>query len=160
MPVIRVCQRCSAKNRVPGAHLADVGYCGACKTMLAPLQDPVEVDDETFDEIIKSARVPVLVDFWAEWCRPCLMAAPAVARVAAEMAGEALVLKVDTERFPQLSNRYFIRGIPHFMVFMNGRPVEQHSGLVGFEQLQEWVQGARAKAAQRLQQLRAQQRVG
>jgi thioredoxin 2 len=160
MPVIRVCQRCSAKNRVPGSHLADVGHCGACKTMFAPLQDPLEVDIETFDEIVKSARVPVLVDFWAEWCRPCHMAAPAVARIASELAGEALVLKVDTERYPQLANRYFIRGIPHFTVFMNGRPVEQHSGLVGFEQLEEWVKGAKAKAELRLQVLRQQQRVG
>lgn len=160
MPVIRVCQLCSAKNRVPGSHLADVGYCGACKTLLAPLQEPIEVDDEVFDEIVKNSRVPVLVDFWAEWCRPCLMSAPAVARAAVEMAGEALVVKVDTERYPQLANRYFVRGIPHFIVFVNGRPVEQHTGLAGFEQLQEWVQGARAKSAQRLQALREQKRVG
>lgn len=160
MPVIRVCQRCSAKNRVPGANLADVGYCGACKSMLAPLQDPLEVDTEVFDEIVKTARVPVLVDFWAEWCRPCMVSAPGVARVAVEMAGEALVLKVDTERYPDLANRYFVRGIPHFMVFVNGRPVEQHTGMATFEQLQEWVQGAREKAAQRLQLLRSRQRVG
>jgi thioredoxin 2 len=128
--------------------------------MLGPLEDPLQVDMETFDEIIKTAQVPVLVDFWAEWCRPCLMAAPAVARVASEMSGEALVLKVDTERYPQLANRYFVRGIPHFTVFMNGRPIEQHSGLVAFEQLEEWVKGARAKAELRLQHLRETKRVG
>jgi len=160
MPVIRVCQQCNAKNRVLGSHLADAGHCGACKSMLAPLAEPLEVDTEVFDEIVKTARIPVLVDFWAEWCRPCMMSAPAVARVAAEMAGEALVLKVDTERYPELANRYFVRGIPHFIVFIGARPVEQHSGMASFEQLMEWVKGARGKAEQRLQQLRSQQRVG
>jgi len=70
-----------------------------------------------FSEIIDKARVPVLVDFWAAWCGPCRMAAPEVARTASEMAGRAIVIKVDTEHYPELASRFNVRGIPNFVVF-------------------------------------------
>jgi thioredoxin 2 len=73
-----------------------------------------------FDEILRGARVPVLVDFWAAWCGPCHIAAPEVARTASEMAGRAVVVKVNTERYPQLAARYNVRGIPNFAVFFDG----------------------------------------
>jgi thioredoxin 2 len=143
MPVIRSCQNCGAKNRIPSSHLADTGRCGACKQPLPPINEPIAADAALFDDIVRTARVPILVDFWAEWCGPCHMAAPYVARTAAEMAGQAIVLKVDTEQQPQLAARYNVRGIPNFAVFMNGKLVNQQAGVVNHEQMKAWLNSAR-----------------
>jgi len=147
MAFIRACKVCGQKNRVPGKHLADTGGCGKCKSPLPPADDPLAVDGEQFDEVVQTARVPVLVDFWAEWCAPCRMAAPEVARTAKEMAGRAVVVKVDTERHPELAARYNVRGIPNFAVFSGGRLVFQQAGAVDHTQMESWLKSAQPVSA-------------
>ena len=139
MAIVRRCQSCGKANRIPAKHLADTGRCGACKTALPPMAEPIEVGAAEFDEVIRESKVPVLVDFWAEWCGPCRMAAPHVARVARELAGNAVVLKVDTERSPEVAERFNVRGIPNFAVFAQGKLHFQQAGLVDAATMKSWL---------------------
>jgi len=139
MPVIRTCEACGQKNRIAATRLADTGRCGACKAALPPLGEPLQVDTALFDEIVQSSRVPILVDFWADWCGPCRAAAPEVARTAKDMAGQALVLKVDTDKNQQLAARFAVRGIPNFAVFSAGKLIKQQAGVVDHEIMEGWL---------------------
>ncbi|MBS1120008.1 MAG: thiol reductase thioredoxin [Deltaproteobacteria bacterium] len=132
--------KCRAINRIPIRHLADLGSCGKCRAVLHPLEAPIEISSETqFDEIVTGSRVPVLVDFWAAWCGPSRALAPEVTQVAHNLAGKALVLKVDTDNLVDLAERYQVENVPNFALFSGGRLVRQLAGAIEHGQLEKWA---------------------
>ena len=140
--MIRPCPSCGKKNRIPPEHLADEGRCGACKNPIPPVGEPIDADEELFKDIVSDARVPVLIDFWAAWCGPCRMAAPEVKRTAEQMAGRAVVLKIDTERYPALAQRFNVVSIPNLVVMKDGKVIRQQPGLVDHHQMIAWLKQA------------------
>jgi thioredoxin 2 len=123
------CSACSATNRLPAARLQDRARCAACKAALLPLGRPIPIISNTdFEELVRDAKTPVLVDFWAAWCGPCRMVAPELEKLAAQRQGSAVVAKIDTDAQPELSARFGISSIPTLILFRDGREAKRVAG--------------------------------
>jgi thioredoxin 2 len=131
------CPSCSKLNRLPPNRIKEKPICGVCKSNL--LLGPIEADQTSFHEILKSTTLPIIVDFWAPWCGPCKMFAPTFLSSAGKYGEEILHVKVDTEANPSLGQEYNIRSIPTLLIFKNGSEVERFSGALSPAELNQFI---------------------
>ncbi|MGR5155273.1 thioredoxin TrxC [Vibrio owensii] len=137
------CPSCGGLNRVPNERVAEAASCGKCKNALFD-GAPIEGTVDNFSALLES-NTPVVVDFWAPWCNPCVGFAPAFSDVAQEQTGNARFVKIDTEAQQQLAAQFGIRSIPTIMVFKNGQRVDMINGALPKTQFDQWLNQALSK---------------
>jgi thioredoxin 2 len=138
------CQFCNTWNRIDADKVTAGPKCGKCANPIL-LERPIALDDETFTRTITESDVPVAVDFYADWCGPCRMMAPAVDALASQLQGKALVGKLNTDNSARTASGFNIRGIPTTIVFKGGKEVARQSGAMQIEGLRQLM--ARAGVA-------------
>lgn len=136
-----VCPHCHTTNRVQSAQLGQAPDCGSCHQALFT-GTPLALDAQSFDKHVQRSHIPVLVDFWAPWCGPCLSMAPAYAQAARELEPHVRVAKLDTEAHQALGARHAIRSIPTMALFQGGREVARVSGAMSTADIVRWVRSA------------------
>ncbi len=135
-----VCPNCLKTNRIPQKEHYTKANCGNCGYSLLETK-PVDVDATAFAKHIQYNDIPVVVDFWAQWCGPCRMMAPAFAAAASRFPLKARFLKLNTEEQQQIAAQFGIRGIPTIIIFKKGREVARQSGALPEQQIVQWVAG-------------------
>ena len=134
-----VCPHCGATNRIPKIRLTDKPLCGKCKKKLFT-GSPIELNDQNFSRIITKSDIPILVDFWAEWCGPCKMMAPAFAEASSQLEPNVILAKLNTEHVQQTAAQFGIRSIPCLILFKNGKEFSRKTGAMSASQIIQWAQ--------------------
>jgi thioredoxin 2 len=135
------CAKCGQHNRLAYERLNGVPRCAKCGTELHAPGEPVEVGDEAaFDALTTRSALPVLVDFWAEWCGPCKMVAPEMAKVATEGRGRWVIAKVNTEKMSALALRFHVSSIPLLVLFRSGREVARQAGALPASAIRQFIE--------------------
>lgn len=138
-PLHIVCPQCHTTNRVAQDHLHSNPDCGSCHQPLFT-GESVALDAESFAKHVGRSHIPVVVDFWAPWCGPCRMMAPAFAQAAQQLSPQVRLAKLDTQAYPHVAQPYGIRSIPTMLIFEDGHEVARISGALPAAEIVRWVQ--------------------
>jgi thioredoxin 2 len=145
-----VCPHCNSVNRIPREKNARAAKCGHCHQPIFAGR-PVSVSAASFATHVQRNDIPVVVDFWAQWCGPCKVMAPVYERIASELEPELRFLKVDTEAEPELAARHNIRNIPTLVLFHKGAEIARQAGVMDAESLRSWLRRNAASAISAMQ---------
>jgi thioredoxin 2 len=140
-PSTVTCPHCGKRNRVPAAAEGKP-RCANCRRWLPWI---AAADDLDFPDVVEKASVPVLVDVWASWCKPCLMVSPALEQLAAERAGQLKLVKVDIDRAPAIAQRFTVRAVPTLLLIDHGQVVARQSGAASVAVLRKWLDNSFAE---------------
>lgn len=139
-----VCPSCMTINKFSKEKLISnpkSGKCGKCGKLLFQGK-PISLNDRTFPKFVRKTTIPVVVDFWAEWCGPCKMMAPIFEQAASEMEPAVMFTKLNTEEAPIMASEYGIRSIPTIAVMENGKVIKQTAGAMSLQDLKSWIESS------------------
>lgn len=139
MPTVNVvCPKCGKINKIPSKSSYAKVNCGQCKASLMDTK-PIVVTESNFSQYVAGSSLPVVVDFWADWCGPCRMMAPAFEQAASALPLKVQFLKLNTEEHHKLSAKYGIRSLPTMVIFRDGTEIDRVSGAMSSDQILQWI---------------------